>query len=526
MSNPLSSPAWLALQQHASRFTAEGFRLDSLFLDAPDRADRFSVELPGLFYDYSRHFIDSQTLALLDALGQEAGLADAIDAMFRGDAINNTEKRPALHVALRAPLDEARPEVAETRQKMRTFCEAVISGQWLGYSGKEITDVVNLGIGGSDLGPHMMVEALHSHCSGKPRVHFVSNVDPCHLDETLASLDPASTLFIVASKSFTTLETHQNAQRARAWLLAASGDAAATSRHFVACSTNLEAVREFGIDPANVFPMWDWVGGRYSLWSAIGLPVALAIGPEKFEELLAGAWEMDCHFRDAATDRNIPVISALLSVYYRALFGASSTAVLPYSQHLELLPGFLQQLSMESLGKRVTREGNPTPLRTGDVIWGSSGTNGQHSYFQLLHQGTEFIPADFIAVVNSPGGAGGEAHQHLLANCLAQGLAMMSGTPDENDSHRLVPGNKPSSTLLLKSLDPRTMGLLVALYEHKVYAQSVLLGINAFDQWGVELGKKLSRSLFSVLTGDDGGDPGSLDSSTGNLVRRTRAWQD
>lgn len=515
-------PAWQSLADHARRCQRPGFRLADLFQAEPDRFSRYSFELDGLLLDCSRHFIDQQTSDDLVQLAQQCQLDEAIAAMFRGDHINNTEDRPALHVALRQPAGvNQHPEVLETLQRMEDFVNAVHGGDWRGHSGKPITAVVNLGIGGSDLGPSMVSEALGCYSHGELQVRFVSNVDPLHFQRTVMDLDPDTTLFIVASKSFTTLETHQNAAAARRWFLAKGNNETAIARHFVAITTNLKAAAEFGIPEANLFPMWDWVGGRYSLWSAIGLPIALAVGMENFRQLLAGAYAMDEHFRQAPLAANMPVMMALLTVWYTGFFNAHSTAVVPYYQSLAQFPSYLQQLYMESLGKRVDRAGKPIQWNSGEVVWGTTGTNGQHSYFQLFHQGTEFIPVDFIAVARSAGGDS-QAHQHLLANCLSQSLALMQGTPDESNPHKQVPGNRPSSTLLLAELDPYHLGMLIALYEHKVYVQSVIWDINAFDQWGVELGKRLSKTLFAALT--DSEQQGALDGSARGLIDTIHDW--
>lgn len=524
MNSLTDSPAWQSLRRHAAQFQQPDFRLDSLFAQAGDRFDRFSVEADGLLLDYSKNYLDEDTLSLLLELARERDLAGAISAMFAGEKINNTEHRPALHVALREPVAECRyPEVAETLARMERFVAAVHDGEWLGHNGERITDVVNIGIGGSDLGPAMVVDALADFAHPGLRVHFVSNVDPSHLDTTLRALEPQTTLFIVASKSFTTLETRQNAEAARRWLLAAAGDESAVARHFVASTSNLEAATDFGIDGNNLFPLWDWVGGRYSLWSAIGLPIALAVGMDHFRELLRGARHMDTHFRSAEPGQNLPVILGLLTVWYTGLFAAHSTAVVPYSQRLGQMPAFLQQLYMESLGKRVQRDGSPVHTPTGEVLWGTAGTNGQHSYFQLLHQGTAFIPVDFIACARPGPDADVDAHRHLLANCLSQSLALMQGAEDDNP-HKQVPGNKPSNTLLLERLDPFHLGSLIALYEHKVYVQSVIWNINAFDQWGVELGKKLSRTLYTSL--GDSRAAAELDASSAGLIARIDAWKE
>ncbi len=514
--------AWVALQNHSENFKRTDFRLRELFDSDESRFEDYSLCHEDLLFDYSKNFLSAETIPLLVDLARQRQLPAAIAAMFAGEEINTTEQRAALHVALRDPAAAtAYPEVSNTLKRMAELVDAVHSGTWLGYSGKEITDVVNLGIGGSDLGPAMVCDALSSFAAAKLAVHFVSNIDPSHLQNTLKNLQPETTLFVVASKSFTTLETLKNAEAARKWLLA-EADATATAKHFVAISTNLTAATKFGIDEKNLYPLWDWVGGRFSLWSAIGLPIALAIGMDGFLQLLAGAHSMDEHFRTAPLEQNIPVVSALSSYWYREFFNANSTAVVPYSQRLNLLPSFLQQLTMESLGKSVDLQGNPVDYRTGDVIWGTAGTNGQHSYFQLLHQGTEFIPVDFIACANSDSTGSADAHNHLLANCFSQSLALMEGHRDTTASHKNVAGNKPSNTLLLERLNPYNLGMLLAFYEHRVYTLSVVWNINAFDQWGVELGKKLSAKVYSAMTAPDD----SLDASTAGLLDRTARWRD
>lgn len=522
MDGSKDNTTWRALQQHSADFRGADFRLRGLFDSDESRFENFSLCHEGLLFDYSKNLLSGETLPLLIDLAEQHELPAAIAAMFAGEKINTTEQRAALHVALRDPAAaDNRPEVADALQRMTALVEAVRSGAWLGYTGEAITDVVNLGIGGSDLGPAMVCDALSAFASDGLAVHFVSNVDPSHLHNTLKRLQPETTLFVLASKSFTTLETLKNAESARSWLLARA-DAAATSRHFVAITTNREAATAFGIDEQNLFPLWDWVGGRFSLWSAIGLPIALALGMDGFRQLLAGAHSMDEHFRSAPLEKNIPVLCALIHYWYREFFDARSIAVVPYSQRLNLLPSFLQQLCMESLGKSVDLQGKPVGARTGDVIWGTAGTNGQHSYFQLLHQGTEFIPVDFIAAANSDVDDAADAHSHLLANCFSQSLALMVGNRDDAASHKRMAGNRPSNTLLLERLNPYNLGMLLALYEHKVYTLSVLWNINAFDQWGVELGKKLSTTVHSAMSATED----ELDASTAGLLRKTRQWSD
>lgn len=518
-----NNAARLALQKHSEEFKRKDFRLSALFGPDSNRFQEYSLSHEGLLLDFSKNFINPRTLSLLVDLAEQSQLPAAIEAMFNGEEINTTEQRAALHIALRDPsTDTSTPEVSASLERIEKLVAQVHGGEWKGYSGKAITDVVNLGIGGSDLGPAMVCDALKPSSTPKLNVHFVSNIDPSHLHNTLKDLQAETTLFVVASKSFSTLETLTNAEAARDWLLQRT-DATATAKHFVAITTNLSAATEFGIEEQNLYPLWDWVGGRFSLWSAIGLPIALAIGMDGFRQLLAGAHSMDEHFRTAPPKKNLPIILALLNFWYREYFDAHSTAVVPYSQRLNLLPSFLQQLCMESLGKSVDKQGAPIEHNTGDIIWGTAGTNGQHSYFQLLHQGTEFIPVDFIAAANSDAEGSGQAHQQLLANCFSQSLALMEGKLNADSAHKVVAGNKPSNTLLLEELNPYNLGMLLALYEHKVYALSVLWNINAFDQWGVELGKKLSTKVFAAMSAET--DQELLDASTQGLIQKVEHWQ-
>ena len=537
-------PAWKALKAHHREVAALSMR--ELFAADPGRFEKFSLRWDEFLLDYSKNRINEETLPLLFDLARQVGLGARIEAMFRGLRINTTEDRAVLHVALRhrgsrpIPVDgvDVMPKVRAVLDKMRAFSEEVRSGRWLGFTGKSMTDVVNIGIGGSDLGPLMVCEALKHYAHPGLRVHFVSNVDATHLAETLKSLDPATTLFIVASKTFTTQETLTNAWSARDWLLAKLGDEAAVGRHFVALSTNGEAVGAFGIDPANMFEFWDWVGGRYSLWSAIGLSIALAVGMDRFEELLDGAHAVDEHFRMAPMEENIPVIMALLGVWYVNFFGAESHAVLPYEQYLSRFPAYLQQGDMESNGKRVTLDGAVVDYATGPIIWGEPGTNGQHAFYQLIHQGTRLIPCDFIAGVNSHNPLG--RHQPiLLSNFLAQTEALMKGkneaearaeleasglTPDEVEKllpHKIFPGNRPTNSLLYRRLTPRTLGALSAFYEHKIFVQGVIWNVNSFDQWGVELGKQLAKTILPELEGEK--EPTGHDSSTQRLIEYCRA---
>ena len=543
MSDLNQTPAWAALEQH-QRAVAP-LHLRDLFTRDPGRFERFSLHAGPLFLDYSKNRVTDETLTLLLALAKESNLAQWIERLFRGERVNGTERRAALHTALRhrgsAPvlLDgrDVMPDVRRVLEQMRKFSESVRSGDWRGYTGQPITDVVNIGIGGSDLGPAMVVSALDADC-GPLRLHFVSNVDGADLSRTLRTLSPEQTLFVIASKTFTTQETLLNAHSARDWFLSQAGDPIHVARHFVAVSTQRDEVVRFGIDPAHMFEFWDWVGGRYSLWSAIGLPIALAIGMERFDALLAGAHEMDEHFRLTPLARNMPVILGLLGVWYINCFGSQTHAILPYDQGMHRFVSHIQQVVMESSGKSVTREGRPVHCATGSVVWGGPGTNGQHAYFQLLHQGTPLVPADFLAPIESRTPLG-EHHLVLLSNFLAQPEALMRGkTAAEvrhelergglkgDDLERLVPhrcfsGNRPSNTLLFQKLDARTLGALIALYEHKTFVQSVLWDINAFDQWGVELGKQLARDLLSELSGAPG--RASHDASTSGLLAYVRS---
>ncbi|MFY9260426.1 MAG: glucose-6-phosphate isomerase [Gallionella sp.] len=540
MSKLTQSAAWQALNAHF--LTVQSLTMRQLFDDNADRFAQFSIQLDRLLFDYSKNRVTAETMKLLIALAEQSHIKHAIERMFAGDKINVTEQRAALHTALRNRSErpvwvdgkDVMPDVRRVLAQMRQFSESVRSGAHRGHTGKAIRDVVNIGIGGSDLGPLMVCEALKAYASPDLRAHFVSNVDATHLVETLKKLDVETTLFIVSSKTFTTQETLTNARSARAWLLEKLGDEAAVAQHFAAVSTNLAATSQFGIHPANVFEFWDWVGGRYSLWSAIGLPIALFVGMDKFEELLAGAHAMDEHFRSAPLEQNIPVIMAMLGVWYGNFFGAGSNAVLPYDQYLHRFAAYLQQLDMESNGKGVDRDGNPVDYDTGMVVWGEPGTNGQHAFYQLIHQGTRLIPADFLAPLRSHNPLG-EHHAILLANCFAQTEALMRGkTSDEARAelvaqglsgdalesllpHKVFPGNKPTNTILFDQLDAETLGSLIALYEHKVFAQSVIWHINPFDQWGVELGKQLAGKILPELR--EGGIAGEHDGSTRGLIR-------
>ncbi|MFM1896456.1 MAG: hypothetical protein RLZZ385_1530 [Pseudomonadota bacterium] len=541
MTGPASTPAWQRLAVLNTSLDTDGTTIRSLFDADPRRALRFTIATPELLFDYSKNLLSEAILAALLELAQQQGLPEAIEAMFAGQTINPTERRPALHVVLRGhACGNLQQDVAAVLARMEDFVGRVRSGNWRGYSGKPITDVVNIGIGGSHLGPAMVVRALRAYSDRAVDCHFLSNVDPAVAADTLAGLDGETTLFIIASKSFTTLETHQNAFAARQWFLDAGGDEAQLHRHFVAVSSNVTAAQAFGIAAENVFPMWDWVGGRYSLWSAIGMPIAMAIGMDPFRQLLAGAHSADDHFRTQPLAQNIPVLMALLTAWYSGFHGASSQVILPYSQSLELFPAFLQQLSMESLGKQTDLQGGEVDVDTGVIVWGAVGTDGQHSFHQLLHQGTRLVPADFIAVANPVTPDREIPHAHLLANCFSQSQALMdgktlaqalaelraTGMDDEQAAllapHKVIPGNRPSNTFLLRQLDPYTLGQLTAFYEHSVYAQSVLWNINAFDQWGVELGKKLSTPIFDALQTPD--FRGAFDGSTDQLINATNSW--
>jgi glucose-6-phosphate isomerase len=519
-------PSYRALSEHFDKIRAVHLR--QLFADDPRRGERFTADAAGLHLDFSKHRITAETLRLLGAFARECGLNERIEAMFRGDRINLTEGRPALHVALRAPgteriLVDGRdvvPDVHATLERMARFAEAVRRGEWRGHTGKPIRAVVNIGIGGSDLGPAMAYDALRHYATRDLVFRYVSNVDGSDLAEAVRDLEPATTLFVVSSKTFTTVETLTNARTARAWLVGALGDQAAVARNFVAVSTNADEVRKFGIDPENMFGFWDWVGGRYSMESAIGLSTMIAIGPEGFRGMLAGSRAMDEHFRDAPFERNLPALMGSLAVWYNNFFGAQSVAVLPYDHYLRRFPAYLQQLSMESNGKRTTRAGAPVEYETAPVLWGEPGTNGQHSFFQLLHQGTKLVPCDFLGFLK-PLHPLPDHHDLLFANLLAQSEALAFGKEEADTPHRVFPGNRPSSTIVAEQLAPATLGALVALYEHSVFTQSVLWDVNPFDQYGVELGKVLATKIHAELVAEP--DPRlSHDSSTNSLIRRYR----
>ena len=530
-------PAWRALRAHYEHIKAEHLR--DLFADDPMRGQRMTREAAGLYLDFSKNRITDETVRLLVELAETCNLRERIQAMFRGDKINVTEDRAVLHVALRAPKDAAIyvdgenvvPSVHEVLGRMSDFATQVRKGRWKGHTGKRIKNVVNIGIGGSDLGPVMAYEALKHYSDRRLRLLFVSNVDGTDFAEATRDLNPAETLFIVASKTFTTLETMANAQTARKWVLDALGDEAAIARHFVAVSTNEAEVRKFGIDPANMFGFWDWVGGRYSMDSAIGLSVMIAIGPENFRELLAGFRDMDEHFRAAPFEQNLPALMGLLAVWYGNFFDAETIAVLPYEQYLKRFPAYLQQLTMESNGKQVTLDGARVSYQTGPIYWGEPGTNGQHSFYQLIHQGTKLIPCDFIGFCQTLNPLA-DQHDLLMANVFAQAEALAfgktadkvlaEGTPEWLAPHRTFEGNRPSNVILADVLTPRILGALIALYEHSVFTQGVIWDIDSFDQWGVELGKVLAKRIVPELQA--GGEPElNHDSSTNALIRRYRA---
>ncbi|WP_018478098.1 glucose-6-phosphate isomerase [Pontibacter roseus] len=540
--NPTATQAWKKLEAHFKSLQQEHLR--DMFQADPQRFEKFSFQVEDTLYDFSKNRINEETLDLLTQLAEETQVPAAIESMFRGDKINATEGRAVLHTALRNFSDQelmvdgedVLAEVRDVQRQMKEFCDRLHSGEWTGYTGKKVRHVVNIGIGGSDLGPKMVCEALKKYQKPDIEVHFISNVDGTDAAEVLRKVDPETTLFIIASKTFTTKETITNAQTARSWFLEAAQDEGHISKHFVALSTNTEAVSKFGIEPENTFRFWDWVGGRFSLWSAIGLSVACALGYDKFEELLRGAEGMDKHLRNTPLRQNIPVLMALLSVWYTNFFGAQSHAVLPYDQYLRLLPEYLQQLQMESNGKSAGRDGEFVNYETQPVIWGAAGTNGQHSFFQLIHQGTVLIPSDFLAPVNSHNPIG-QHHPMLLSNFFAQTEALMKGkTADEvreelqrkgmagEELEQLVPhkvfeGNKPSTSIMFNQLTPYTLGSLIAMYEHKVFVQGVIWNVYSFDQWGVELGKQLAGTIEEELLSNKEADH---DSSTAGLIRYYR----
>ncbi len=524
-------PAWSALQAHFQRISK--LHLRDLFDEDKGRFERLSLQFNDLLVDYSKNRITDETLKLLTALAAERHLDEAIQKMFSGHQTNTTEHRAVLHVALRNRTNtpvmvegkNVMPGINRVLEQMQHFTEAIHNGVRRGFTGDKFTDIVNIGIGGSDLGPHMVTTALKPYWKEGINAHFVSNVDGSDMVETLNKLNPGTTLFIIASKTFTTRETMTNAHTARRWFLDHFGNNTdVIKHHFVAVSTNTAAVSDFGIDTDNMFEFWDWVGGRYSLWSAIGLPIALTIGMENFKQLLMGAHEMDLHFRSTPFEKNLPVLMAMIGVWYRNFFAATSHVILPYDHTLRLLPAYLQQADMESNGKRVTIDGESLDYDSGPIIWGQPGTNGQHAFYQLIHQGTQMIPADFMIPLESHNPIG-EHHTILLANCLAQTEALMKGktaaevareTPDSLVAHKVFPGNRPSNTILINKLTPRSLGSLVALYEHKIFVQGVIWGINSFDQWGVELGKQLAGVIEKELESDT--PVGEHDSSTAGLI--------
>jgi len=520
MSTLTQSRAWLALKSH--REALGGVRMTALFAADPQRFENFSLRQDGILLDYSKNLVNAETMQLLVALARERGVGDEMNRLFTGGIVNTSEMRPALHTALRSGQalivdgTDLLPQIRATLARMRDFTGGVRTGSITGRSGKQFTDVVNIGIGGSHLGPALATRALAPYASGGPRVHYVSNVDAAAVEGTLAQLDPATTLVIIASKTFTTIETLTNAHLVRDWLRHVTGTA--VGEQLVAVTANAQRAVDFGVAEDRVFPFWDWVGGRYSLWSAVGLPVALGVGMDNFDELLLGARAMDAHFRDAPFEQSMPVTLALLGVWYNNFFGAASHAILPYDESLALLPAHLQQLDMESSGKSITRDGEAVDCDTGAVIWGAPGTDAQHSFFQLLHQGTRLIPADFIAACRPHHAAHG-SHAILLANFFAQTAALMNGAPKDG-----FPGNRPSNSILVDKLTPRTLGMLLALYEHKVFVQNTIWGVNAFDQPGVELGKRLASRILPELEGGDAVT--AHDASTNGLINFYKANRD
>ncbi|EGO6622364.1 glucose-6-phosphate isomerase [Escherichia coli] len=544
--NPTQTAAWQALQKHFDEM--KDVTIADLFAKDGDRFSKFSATFDDqMLVDYSKNRITEETLAKLQDLAKECDLAGAIKSMFSGEKINRTENRAVLHVALRnrsnTPIlvdgKDVMPEVNAVLEKMKTFSEAIISGEWKGYTGKAITDVVNIGIGGSDLGPYMVTEALRPY-KNHLNMHFVSNVDGTHIAEVLKKVNPETTLFLVASKTFTTQETMTNAHSARDWFLKAAGDEKHVAKHFAALSTNAKAVGEFGIDTANMFEFWDWVGGRYSLWSAIGLSIVLSIGFDNFVELLSGAHAMDKHFSTIPAEKNLPVLLALIGIWYNNFFGAETEAILPYDQYMHRFAAYFQQGNMESNGKYVDRNGNVVDYQTGPIIWGEPGTNGQHAFYQLIHQGTKMVPCDFIApaITHNPLS---DHHQKLLSNFFAQTEALAFGksrevveqeyrdqgkdpaTLDYVVPFKVFEGNRPTNSILLREITPFSLGALIALYEHKIFTQGVILNIFTFDQWGVELGKQLANRILPELKDDK--EISSHDSSTNGLINRYKAWR-
>ncbi len=539
MTRLIESEAWKALKEHYDKI--EGRHMRDMFAEDPGRFEKFSLRFEDILLDYSKNRITEETIGLLLDLARQADVKDWIGRMFDGEKINITEDRAVLHVALRnrsnRPIivdgEDVMPEVNRVLRHMREFTEAVRSGEWTGYTGKAITDVVNIGIGGSDLGPVMATEALKPYSKPGLNVHFVSNVDGTHIVETIKPLDPETTLFIVASKTFTTQETLTNAHSAKRWFLEKAGDERAVAKHFVALSTNSDEVQKFGIDTKNMFEFWDWVGGRYSLWSAIGLSIAVYIGMDNFEEMLAGGHKMDEHFRNTELEKNLPVILALVGIWYNNFFGAQTVAILPYDQYMHRFSAYFQQGDMESNGKSINRAGEPVGVSTGPIIWGEPGTNGQHAFYQLIHQGTKLVPADFLAPIETHNPLD-DHHPILLSNFFAQTEALMKGKTESEVRaeleasglsgerletlvpHKMFAGNKPTNSIMFQRLTPSTLGSLIALYEHKIFVQGIIWNINSFDQWGVELGKQLAKVILPELTAD--AEVGSHDSSTNGLI--------
>ena len=537
--NPSETQSWKNLVDHYKEM--KNIHMKDLFVNDPDRFNKYSIRFNGILVDYSKNIITEDTLKLLLRLTDDVGLRDALNKMFNGESINETEDRAVLHTALRNRINipvcvndkNVMPEVNAVLSKMKDFSEKIISGEWKGFTDKKITDIVNIGIGGSDLGPVMVTECLRPYAKDGLEVHFVSNVDGTHITETLKRLNPETTLFLIASKTFTTQETMTNAFEAREWFLKCAKDHAYVAKHFVALSTNIEKVEEFGIDKDNMFVFWDWVGGRYSLWSAIGLSIACYIGYENYAELLQGAFEMDSHFRETPFERNIPVILALIGIWYNNFFGAQTEVILPYDQYMHRFPAYFQQGNMESNGKSVDRNGNKVNYQTGPIIWGEPGTNGQHAFYQLIHQGTKMIPADFLAPAISHNRIG-EHHNILLSNFFAQTEALLNGKTKEEVTeelkrdgrsddeirklypHKVFEGNRPTNSILFNKLTPRALGSLIVMYEHKIFVQGVIWNIFSFDQWGVELGKQLAKKILPELGDDKQVD--SHDSSTNGLI--------
>ena len=521
--NPTNTASWQALKQHKLLF--ENVRMKDLFNTDTERANKFSIQFEDLLFDYSKNLVTENTLEILLELAEECKLKDAIEAMFNGEKINKTENRAVLHTALRNFSGNAvisnemdvMPGIKKVQEQMKKFCSDVHTGNWKGYTGKKIKYIVNIGIGGSDLGPVMVTEALKHYKLEEIEAFFVSNVDGTHIIETLKKVNAEETIFLIASKTFTTQETMTNANTAREWFLQAAKDERYIARHFVALSTNETEVIKFGIDPKNMFEFWDWVGGRYSLWSAIGLSIALTIGYDNFEEMLKGGYATDLHFRQTAFKKNIPVIMALIGIWYRNFFDAATEAILPYDQYMHRFAAYFQQGNMESNGKYVDRNGQKLTYQSGPVIWGEPGTNGQHAFYQLIHQGTQLIPCDFIAPAISHNPSG-DHHQKLLSNFFAQTEALMNGkeVSDPPNVYRVFEGNRPTNSFLIKKITPFTLGKLVALYEHKIFVQGVIWNIFSFDQWGVELGKVLANKILPELKNDE--IVNSHDSSTNNLI--------